>query len=485
MKNNKKLIALAAMAITLGIFTLSGCGASGSEADTTTAAVSSDTSAETAETASEAEVLETTISETSTAPETTETSEETTAEPLTLAWEEKPIISSLPFTIEYSDPSKEECAEKDDPVEKLLERSGLWEPIRTILSDGEEIVLEGYSIKVNNFIETDLDGNGQTEGFYYINIGDGTNHLIYSDNEGNGHDLLCSESKKASMALIDYGSFSHIGVVTIDGNYIYAADGKNATELLRGSGYHAFDRLVFRDSLYILSETNRGTMWIWDAEKQEYSELSALEDESITAEIRSELSDAIVESSNNMAMLHAKIEYLTNEYDENGSSRYRVNHKFTEEEIAEADKNGYVYEAVNPEYVKNEEELYNRIRRSISNEFVSDEKMKELLFGEYEFPVYGDYPKVTLTNYRTVDGQLEMMQPWEPLSGYELLPENISILAYNENSALAVVSACNNAGDIGVITFYMVRSEENGWQLYNMEKYFDLFRYSYWEDNNE
>lgn len=85
MKNNKKLIALAAMAVTLGIFTLSGCGANSGEAETTTAAVSSDTSAETAETTSEAEVSETTVSETSTTPETTETSEETTAEPLTSA----------------------------------------------------------------------------------------------------------------------------------------------------------------------------------------------------------------------------------------------------------------------------------------------------------------------------------------------------------------------------------------------------------------
>ena len=144
-----------------------------------------------------------------------------------------------------------------------------------------------------------------------------------------------------------------------------------------------------------------------------------------------------------------------------------------------------IYEAVKAEFAKDEGEGYNRMRRSISEEVVCDEKMKELLFGEFEFPVYGDHPKVTLTNYRTVDGQLEMMQPWEPLSGYELLPENMSILAYNENSALAVVSACNMSGDIGVITFYMVRSEENGWQLYNMEKYFDLFRYSYWEDNNE
>ncbi|MGN1090035.1 MAG: hypothetical protein ACI4Q6_06495, partial [Huintestinicola sp.] len=57
MRTNQKTAALAAMAVTLGIFTLSGCGASSSEADTTTAAVSSDTSAETAETASEAETV--------------------------------------------------------------------------------------------------------------------------------------------------------------------------------------------------------------------------------------------------------------------------------------------------------------------------------------------------------------------------------------------------------------------------------------------
>lgn len=480
MKDLKKIIATA-----LSLVCLAGCSAGGEsvQESETTAAVSA-----------EIETVSDTVSETTTT-EATETSEETTEktetteaetlpEPLTLAWEEKPIITSLPFTIDYSEPSDKECSEKLELVEKMLEQLGLWEPPQTEIIDGEEILLAALMVEVSSFIDKDFDGDGQTEGFYIVNIGDGTTHLIYSDNDGNGHDLLSSKHKYTSLMLIDYGSFSHIGVVASEGNYIFAADGKNAEELLRGSGYHSFEQLVFRDSLYILSETNRGTMWIWDAEKQKYAELSAFDDESITAEMRSELSDAIVESSNNMAMLHAKIEYLTNEYDENGSSRYRLNHKYTEEEISEADKNGYVYEAVNPEYVKNEEELYNRIRCSISKEFVSDEKMKELLFGEFVFPVYGDYPKVNLTNYRTVDGQLEMMQPWGPLSGYELLPENMSILAYNEDSALAVVSACNNAGDIGVITFYMVRSEENGWQLYNMEKYFDIFRYSYWEDND-
>ena len=53
MRINQKTAALAAMAVTLGIFTLSGCGASSGEAETTTAAVSSDTTAETSEVMSE------------------------------------------------------------------------------------------------------------------------------------------------------------------------------------------------------------------------------------------------------------------------------------------------------------------------------------------------------------------------------------------------------------------------------------------------
>lgn len=53
MRTNRKTALLAAMAVTLGIFTLSGCGASSTEADATTAAVSSDTTAETSEVMSE------------------------------------------------------------------------------------------------------------------------------------------------------------------------------------------------------------------------------------------------------------------------------------------------------------------------------------------------------------------------------------------------------------------------------------------------
>ena len=134
MKSLKKIIAVA-----LSLVCLASCSAGGENAQEseTTAAVSAET--ETVyETVSETTTTEAaeTAEETTAETEAAETSVETTAEPLSLAWEEKPIISSLPFTIDYIEPGEKECSEKSELVEKMLEQLGLWEPPQTEIIDG-------------------------------------------------------------------------------------------------------------------------------------------------------------------------------------------------------------------------------------------------------------------------------------------------------------------------------------------------------------
>lgn len=190
MKNNKKLIALAAMAVTLGIFTLSGCGANSSEADTTTAAVSSDTSAETT---SEAEVSETTVSETSTALETTETSEETTAETETTEAETLavPVTPSAPdpakfrlYTAEVKSGYPEICdiesikARQKKDVENFYNTdfaNDKEEPWFSCLKPLDSIA-PNYDTSVYKYIAVDVDYDGIDE--YYLII---ENEQITSD----------------------------------------------------------------------------------------------------------------------------------------------------------------------------------------------------------------------------------------------------------------------------------------------------------------
>lgn len=193
MRTHQKTAALAAMAITIGIFTFSGCGANSSEADTTTAAVSSDTSAETAETTFEAEVLETTVSETSTAPETTETSEETTAETETTEAE----TLAVPVTPSAPDPSKfrfydaevksgypEICdiesikARQKNDVENFYNTdfaNDKEEPWFSCLKSLDNIA-PNYDTSVYKYIAEDVDYDGRDE--YYLII---ENEQITSD----------------------------------------------------------------------------------------------------------------------------------------------------------------------------------------------------------------------------------------------------------------------------------------------------------------
>lgn len=196
MKVNKKLIAFAAMAVTLGIFTLSGCGTNSGEAETTTPAVSSDTSAETAEITSEAKVSETTVSETSSAPEATETSEETTEE--TKATEAEtlpvPVTPSAPdlekfrfYNAEVKSGYPEICdiesikARQKNDVENFYNTEfalGGYE-INTEFYSNEfelDMITPIYETSTYKYIEDDMDYDGRNE--YYLIV---ENQLDYSN----------------------------------------------------------------------------------------------------------------------------------------------------------------------------------------------------------------------------------------------------------------------------------------------------------------
>lgn len=437
-----------------------------------------------AETVTTAETItETTadsVTEETTAEATTQITTTAAPEPVSQVWEEKPMPS---FPMTYSshiESGKEDKEIKQEAAYEIIEKMGLCMSREQLQEEDLVILL------LDDYFENDFDGNGQTECFYavpYCNKNDKIEEaLIYSDNDGNGHELLRSTKfdKIKIRGLIESDEFSQVVVYTKEDNkymyYIFSANGNGAEMVM--SSESGFSVLQL-DGLGVLCDGDN-KLWYWDNEKKAYVELPECGDNSLSAEVRSELSDAIIESSNNLAMLHARPEYLTfNDYDDNG---YYIYPSMSDEDREECNKCGYYYWAVDTRYAKTEDDLFNRIRRSISNEFVSDEKMKELLFGEFVFPMYGDYPKVDLTNYRTVNGQLELMQAYEPTYGFDLLPDTLRILEYNGDSAISVMCALDPGGDTHLLTFYMVKSGDN-WQLYDLMESRDGLgdMNSYWE----
>ena len=416
---NKKISAVTAVILSC---IMAGCGASDKAAE------NEETSKEVtiSESVSESQSETVTQAETETSAETTPASvtEDTTAEvtsqitttaapapePVSLVWEEKQMPSvPMKYSV-HIQTGKADKENKQEAAYEIIEKMGLC-------ISSEQLQEEEYGILLlEDYFENDFDRNDQTECFYAIEYYNKDNKaeeaLIYSDNDGNGHELLRSTEfdEIYIRGSIEFDEFSQVVVYTKENNknmhYIIYANGSGAEIVM--SSESGFDVLQLDDSGVLRDGDNK--LWYWDNDNKAYSELSEYDDESLPAEVCSELSDAIIESSNNLAMLYASPEYLTfNDYNDNG---YYIYPAMSEEDREKCDESGYYYWAVDTRYAKTEDDLFKRIRRSISNEFISDEKMEELLFGEFVFPVYGDYPKVNLTHYRTVNGQLEIMQAY-------------------------------------------------------------------------
>lgn len=246
MKTNKKITVLAAMAITSGLISLSGCGASSGEAETTSAPVSSDISAETTETVSEI-ITESTSTEVSSDIETTvfeseeTTAEETAADPGPLYRYCEARISTENVISSEEEFAASHAAELETAKEMVLASSKYAEDKAASIDDSytfEPVFTEA--------ITADFDRNGTVETFFFLTPEGWCRHqgpssyLFRADDDGvrlisDEYLYVLDNEHETAFSEIVYNDFSHLFITVGYNNAslaedIYSIDGSD-TEL--------------------------------------------------------------------------------------------------------------------------------------------------------------------------------------------------------------------------------------------------------------
>ena len=166
-----------------------------------------------------------------------------------------------------------------------------------------------------------------------------------------------------------------------------------------------------------------------------------------------ELQKAAEEIFDSMAFLDANFSgfYL--------GSKYFDNYADTDTELERSNVLEYVFYPLNPEFAANEQELFDRIRNAFTEDYISDEELKEALFSPEP---YDSQPC-----YKTIDGILCMK--WQ-YRGVMTCPLNtdITVLSYSENEA-EIVSYGTGAAYPPRHMFMTVKKSGSG--IWRLDKY--------------
>ena len=114
----------------------------------------------------------------------------------------------------------------------------------------------------------------------------------------------------------------------------------------------------------------------------------------VEEDVYTELQEAAEEIFDSTAFLDANFSgfYL--------GSKYFDEYADTDTELERSDVLEYVFYPLNPDFAADEQELYDRIRNAFTEEYISDEKLREVLFSPEP---YDSQPL-----YKTIDGTLCM-----------------------------------------------------------------------------
>ena len=140
-------------------------------------------------------------------------------------------------------------------------------------------------------------------------------------------------------------------------------------------------------------------------------------------------------------------------------SEYFDNYADTDTDLERNDELEYVFYPLNTYYAANEQELYNRIRNAFTEDYISDEKLREALFSPEP---YDNQPI-----YKTIDGILCMK--WQ-YRGVMTSPLNmdITVLSYDENEA-EIVSYGTGAAYPPCHMFMALKKSDSG--VWKLDKY--------------
>ncbi len=129
--------------------------------------------------------------------------------------------------------------------------------------------------------------------------------------------------------------------------------------------------------------------------------------------------------------------------------------------IEENKEEEYRYYSVNTEFAADEEELYNYLRKFLTQDYISDEELKEQLFEEDD---RGNAP-----NFKTIDGQLCVKEQYNGVPWYSHA-ELLAVKSYDGGTA-EIVSMGNSLGYPPVYHVFMAlrKSVSGVWQIDKME----------------
>ena len=163
-----------------------------------------------------------------------------------------------------------------------------------------------------------------------------------------------------------------------------------------------------------------------------------------------ELSVAVEAISDARAFLYAN---PTAFYMESG---YFTTYADTSISLESSDEDEYAFCPVNAEFAATEDELFDRLRGLFTENYISDDEMREALFTP---SVYDGQP-----SYKTIDGTLCLKCQYNGVM-VSLYTNEMTVLSHDENSAEVVVLGYGAAYPPYHVFMTLKRSENGSWRL--------------------
>ena len=169
----------------------------------------------------------------------------------------------------------------------------------------------------------------------------------------------------------------------------------------------------------------------------------------VSDEVYAEFERAIVETGDAMAFLYSNVTGfgIDSDYFETYADESRPMEENQQEE--------YVYYLLNPDYAETKEQLVQRIRAKLTEDFISDEEMEKMLFEE---DGNGNAPE-----YKIIDGVLCFCYRYNGVM-MRMSCKNFYVISYDGDSAEIITNGSSADGPY-YVSLSLVRSEEYGWRL--------------------
>lgn len=174
----------------------------------------------------------------------------------------------------------------------------------------------------------------------------------------------------------------------------------------------------------------------------------------VEGDVYTELQEAAEEIFDSMAFLNANFSGF------GLGSEYFDNYAYTDTEMERNDEQEYVFYPLNTDFAATEQELYGRIRNVFTENYISDDELREALFTPEP---YDQQPC-----YKTIDGILCMKWQYRGVMVSPLSNE-ISVISYDDDEA--VVAAYGSGAAYPPYHVFMTLKKSSGgkWRLEETE----------------